>query len=132
MSNGQGDYQSQHESVGVGQSANDNDAQMPRGRATHQNGWPKAVEQPMGTHPDRRLSDPDSDIAGTSPNREDLVRHLSISEEMPPENNSSFKYSELGLSGNVISVNFCVPYKIKHAEGDKWVSQRGKYSQTRC
>lgn len=82
-----------------------------------------ASQQPPG----RRQSLLDEVSAGAD-SPQDLLRRLSLVEQAPPGPSQpsttaadpQTSRSDLGLSGNVISATFCVPYKIGFDNGD-WI-----------
>lgn len=74
---------------------------------------------------DRRPSSP-SEAAAHARNPQDLLRRLSLAAH-PPETSREAQFGpnsplgSLGLTGNVISAAFCLPYKIEYAPGAEWV-----------
>jgi hypothetical protein len=70
-----------------------------------------------------------SGATGTARSPEELLRRLSLNAQIAPTLTSQPRdwnprdaYPELGLSGNVISATFCVPYKIRYGSDGAWVS----------
>lgn len=73
----------------------------------------------------RRPSSPSEAAAGaTSP--KDILRRLSLASQGTQQSEATGvdpreAHPQLGLSGNVISATFCVPYKINYASSGGWV-----------
>lgn len=81
-------------------------------------------EASPSTQRDRRPSLLDGARAGAA-SPQDLLRRLSLVDSDPQQPSSESEKprvstSELGLSGNVISATFCVPYKIGLEEDGSW------------
>lgn len=58
------------------------------------------------------------------PKPEEILRRLSLTDELPrfsSRTQARKEYAGLGLSGNIISATFCVPYRIEYGNGGEWV-----------
>lgn len=91
---------------------------------------PVAVDGPSETGHGRRPSSPSQAAAGArSP--EEVLRRLSLVDSRPKaptlEDINPAQYPNLGLTGNIISATFCVPYKVGYRPGEDWKldSRRG-------
>ena len=90
--------------------------------------WTANYTTPVKSPNGRRLSSAAEALAGArSP--EELLRRLSLTVQLPKDPavagfNPRTAYPGLGLSGNVISATFCVPYKIDYRSNGEWVCTR--------
>jgi trehalose 6-phosphate synthase/phosphatase len=92
---------------------------------------PVAVDDPETSNSHARRPSSPSELAAGARSPEEVLRRLSLNG--PGQKASSLEdidpaqYPNLGLTGNIISATFCVPYKVAYVPGEDWQlnSRRG-------